>query len=150
MVGRVASWIAGLMRENYEAVGFIPEPAIQSQYVANERYVLAMDERSRRVGYILHGKPQYGRSLNIAQHCIQDELRRNGNGERALRHLVERARSVDVSVITVRCATDLESLGFWTAQGFELRDIVPGGQRRGRSIARLWLPISAPLFEAAS
>ncbi len=138
------------MRENYEAVGFIPEPAVAEQYIANNRYLLIDDDHARRCGYLLHGAMQYGRPVNVAQHCIQDELRRNGRGITAVRELVERAAQVGVSVITVRCATDLESLNFWRAAGFQDLGLVKGGARRERTIARLYLPVSAPLFEGLS
>ncbi len=147
---RAASWIAGLMAENCESVGFIPEPAVERQYVANGRYVLVIDERGRRTGYALHGAMTYGRSVNIAQHCITDEQRRNGYGEAALREVIERARISGVSAISVRCASTLDSLGFWQAMGFEQREVIPQQGRRKRNLVRLWLPIYAPLYEAAS
>jgi len=146
-MGGTASWIAGLMRENYEAVGFIPEPTVARQYVANGRYVIQRDEVGRRVGYLLHGSPAYGHSLNVAQHCIQYERRRHGYGEDALSELIARAENAGVSGITARVGTDLEALNFWLSQGFRFRDVVPGGQRRQRSIARLWLPLQLPLLE---
>lgn len=155
-VGRVkssgdtlTSWIAGLMRENYEAVGFLPYVSVEQQYVANGRYVLQQDERGRRVGYLLHGAPEYGRSLNVAQHCIQYDSRTRGYGEQALATLVERAERAGCAGIRARCATDLESVGFWLAQGFELREVIPGGRSRDRRIARLFLPLHAPLLETA-
>jgi L-amino acid N-acyltransferase YncA len=144
----VATWIDGLRRENSEALGFLPLVSLEQQYVANGRYVLQHDERGRRVGYLLHGAPQYGRALNISQHCIQYERRQKGYGEQALKELLDRAERAGVSAISVRCATDLESLHFWQAEGFVLRDVVPGGERRQRQIARLWLPLTTPL-EAA-
>jgi GNAT superfamily N-acetyltransferase len=141
------SWIAGLMRENYDAVGFIPEPTVERQYITQGRYVLQHDEAGRRVGYLLHSEPTYGRPLTIAQHCIEFDRQRHGYGEQALRELIERAESVHASCITARVGTDLEALHFWLAEGFQVREIVPGGQKRQRSIARLWLPLSLPLIE---
>ncbi len=41
------------------------------------------------------------------------------------------------------------SLGFWLSHGFRLRDVVLGGERRGRRIARLFLPICSPLLDWA-
>lgn len=143
---RLASWIAGLMRENYEAVGFIPEPTVAHQYLANDRAIIANDERGRRAGYLLHGLMIPGRSVNVSQHCISDELRRNGYGEQALRELVLRAERHGVSAISVRCATDLPSLSFWQGQGFRMSKIIDGGQKRNRQIGQLWLPLNAPLW----
>ena len=142
-----ASWIVGLMRENYDAVGFIPEPTIQRQYVAAQRYVIQADESGRRVGYLLHGAPSYGRPLSVAQHCIQYERRRYGYGEEALSELIRRARLAGASCITARVGTDLEALDFWLAEGFQIREIVPGGTKRERTIARIWLPLGLPLFD---
>ena len=142
----IASWIAGLMRENYEAVGFLPETGVLENHVRHGRYVLQTDEAGRRIGYLLYGALIYGLPLRIAQHCIQDERRRQGYGETALSTLIQRAESVGAASIQARVATDLDSLGFWLSQSFRLRDIVPGGERRGRKIARLWLPLTPPLF----
>ena len=121
----VASWIAGLMRENYDAVGFIPEPTVDRQYVALGRYVLQEDEAGRLTGYLLHAAPAYGHPLSVAQHCIQYDRRRHGYGEAALRDLIARAEAIGASCVTARVATDLDALGFWLSQGFEVRDIVP-------------------------
>lgn len=142
-----ASWIAGLMRENYDAVGFIPEPTVARQYITQGRYVLQEDEAGKRVGYLLHSAPTYGRPLSIAQHCIQHDRRRHGYGEGALGELISRSRCVGASCITARVGTDLEALDFWMAQGFRLIEIAPGGQKRRRQIARLWLPLALPLFD---
>jgi L-amino acid N-acyltransferase YncA len=143
---RTASWIAGLMRENYEAVGFIPESGVLNKHVRHDRYVIQHDEAGRRVGYLLHGLADSSRQLRVAQHCIQIERRRHGYGENALSELIERAERAGASCITARVATDLEALDFWLSQGFRVRDIVPGGTKRGRSIARIWLPLALPLF----
>lgn len=142
----LVSWIAGLMRENYEAVGFIPDTKLRDHYLAHERYVLQTDESGRRVGYLLHGVPQPGHSLTVAQHCIQVDRRSHGYGEAALAELIERADRVGCPSIRVRCATDLDSLEFWLGQGFRLLEVVPGGVRRQRQIARLWLPRALPMF----
>lgn len=39
----MASWITGLMRENYEAVGFIPEPTVANRYIRQSRYILIVE-----------------------------------------------------------------------------------------------------------
>lgn len=134
------------MRENYEAIGFIPLPTIIHRYVARDRYVLQHDERGRRIGYLLYGAFQYGRPVTIAQHCIQYDSRLHGYGEGALNTLIDRASHAGVSAVLLRCATDLEALHFWRAQGFSLIEAVPGGKQRGRTIARLWLPLALPLW----
>ena len=134
------------MAENYEAVGFIPEPAVERQYIERQRYILQSNERGQPVGYLLHGVMSYGKPLSIAQHCIQVDSRLKGYGEATVRELVSRAARSGVSAITARCATDLPSLAFWLDQGFVVQEIVPGGQRRSRRIASIWLPLSLPLF----
>ena len=144
---KVASWIAGLMAENYEAVGFIPEPAVERQYLWQQRYILQANERGRPVGYLLHGVMSYGRTMSIAQHCIQVDSRLKGYGEATVSELVSRAERAGVAAITARCATDLPSLTFWLDQGFVVRNIAPGGNRRGRHIACIWLPLTLPLLE---
>jgi len=69
-----------------------------------------------------------------------------GYGETALDTLRYRAEQAGAAGIIVRVATELPALEFWHAQGFVLRSIIPGGTRRGRLIARLWLPLLLPMF----
>ena len=142
-----ATWIAGLMRENYEAVGFIPTTTVDQQYIRLRRFIAQSDERGRPVGYLLHGAIACGRVVSIAQHCIQYESRLRGHGEHALHELVARAAHGSASGITARVATDLDALAFWIAQGFEIRAVVAGGLSRTRTIACLWLPLAMP-FDA--
>lgn len=63
-----------------------------------------------------------------------------------MRDLIARAERAGASGITARVATDLEALAFWQSQGFTITDIVAGGQKRNRQIARIWLPLALPLF----
>lgn len=148
MADLTAAWIAGLMRENYDAVGFIPEPTVERQYVRRGRVIAQHAENGVAVGYLLHGAPVMGRALTVAQHCIQYERRRRGYGEAAMTELIQRAEKASASCITARVATDLEALTFWLAQGFVLRGIVAGGTKRDRQIAKLWLPLTLPIFES--
>ena len=141
-----ASWIAGLMRENYEAVGFIPEPTIMHRYMRLGRFVLQTNERGNPCGYLLHGAIQCGRSLSITQHCIQYESRLHGYGESAIATIVLRAERAGVSAITLRCATDLDALMFWQSQGFAIRNIAPGGKQRQREIACMVRLLMLPLL----
>lgn len=145
-----ASWIAGLMRANSDALGFVPLPTLEHQYIQAGRYILQRDERGCRVGYLLHGAARAGCPLVITQHCIDGDHRLHGYGDVALRTLIQRATQAGASSIRLRCALDNESLAFWQAEGFVLADIIPGGQARQRQIVRLWLPLDLPLFKEAA
>jgi len=142
----ITTWITGLMRENYDAVGFIPEPSIKFQYIKNSRYVLQCDETGKRVGYLLHGKIQLARSCVVSQHCIQYEKRLKGYGEKAFHILLERAQRIGASSIQLRCADDLPALLFWQNVGFEIMNVVPGGKKRKRMIVCMVYHLSLPLF----
>ncbi len=113
------NWIAALMKQNAEAVGFIPLPTVQSQYIATGRYVFQTDEVGIPVGYLLHGAVVPGRTLVISQHCIDHEKRLRGYGEQAFKTVVERARSANCRGIALHCAADLESNAFWSALGLQ-------------------------------
>lgn len=140
------SWIAGLMAENYDAIGFIPLGTIKSRYIAKQRYVLQLDERGRRVGYLLHGSIKYGQPVVISQHCIQYDKRLRGYGEQAFQELLKRANLAGASSIQLRCADDLPALMFWQSVGFRIVRIVPGGEKRHRMIAVMIYPLALPLF----
>lgn len=141
-------WIIGLMRENYEAVGFIPATTVEQRYIAQGRAIIQTDARGRNVGYLLHGALRYAAPISVAQHCIDIDNRLRGYGEAAVQTLIARAARIGASAITVRCADTLPSVDFWRAQGFQVRRIIPGGAARNRSIVCMALPLAVPLFEA--
>lgn len=141
------SWIIGLARENTDAIGFIPAPTLESQYIRQGRYIIQEDERGRRVGFLLHGAIRQGQRLVISQHCIQYEKRNRDYGRAAFLALLERAQRYGASSIALRCGCDLEAVRFWQAMGFQVVRIVPGGERRGRMIAEMVLRLGLPLFE---
>jgi hypothetical protein len=128
------SWIEGLMKANYEAVGFIPNTTLYEDYIVTERYILQTDERGRRVGYLLHGKPRPGGLLVVSQHCIDMDKRLHGYGEAAFRELMERAKIANCRGIKLRCAEDLESNAFWQSQGLELASVQHPENTRHRAI----------------
>lgn len=147
MAGRLTdSWIAGLMAENYDAIGFIPVSTIRDRYIAKHRFVLQLDERGRRVGYLLHGAIRYGRPVVISQHCIQYDKRLRGYGELAFKELLRRANLTGASSIRLRCADDLPALLFWQGIGFQVMRVVSGGEKRKRMIVEMVYPLALPLF----
>ncbi|GIW60753.1 MAG: hypothetical protein KatS3mg087_1819 [Patescibacteria group bacterium] len=142
----ITSWIAGLMAENTNELGFIPDTTIKNRYIAQNNYVLQEDERGKPVGYILHGPIKYGKPVVISQACIQYEKRLRGYGEKAFLELLNRARIVGASSIRLRCADDLPAVQFWQSLGFEIVDVEPGGKSRGRMIFKMVFRLDLPLF----
>lgn len=142
------SWIVGLMRQNYDAVGFIPATTVQSRYIAAERYVFQTDESGKPVGYLLHGAIRPGRILVVSQHCIDPDKRLHGYGENAFKTLVERARIANCRGIKLHCAADLESNAFWQAMNLQLVSVKTPENKRHRSVnvymldlwPSLWVP----------
>jgi hypothetical protein len=143
---QTSSWIIGLMKTDYAALGFIPEPTIKTQYVANERYIIQLDERGRRVGYLLHGAIRYGKPVVISQAIIDYDKRRSRYGKMTVDRLVRRAEIRYASCIQLRCASDLEAIYFWQSVGFQIVNIVPGGEKRHRHIVKFVRPLTLPLF----
>lgn len=140
------SWIAGLMRENYDAVGFLPYEAVQ-EYMDLGRYILQTDESGIKVGYLLHGKPMPGGILTVAQHCIETDKRLHGHGQEAFKTLLDRARAANCRAIKVRCASDLPSNEFWRAMGLEVVNVRQGGRKRQRDINVMLLDLWPTLFQ---
>jgi len=128
------SYIVGLMRENTDAVGFIPQTTVESRYVREERYIIQADERGKRTGYVLHGKPTAGGVLTIAQAVIDHDFRERGHGRLAVESVIERARFAKVREIVLRCADDLEANVFWRALGFTKINATQPNNRRRRAI----------------
>jgi hypothetical protein len=144
----IASWITGLMRHNYDAVGFIPGPTVQHRYVALGRYILQTDDRGRNVGYLLHGALNRGQACAISQHLIDYDYRRRHYGLLAFHQFVGRCQYTGVSSIHLRVADDLPALQFWQTCGFKVLRIMPGGQSRRRNIVEMFLPLELPFFDA--
>lgn len=139
-------WICGLMRHNYDALGFIPAPTVHHRYVAEQRYILQADERGRNVGYLLHGALRRSRPCVISQHCIDYDYRNRHYGMVAFRRFLERCQRAGCSSIHLRVAEDLPALEFWRACGFQIQGVVPGGQSRARVIVEMTMPLDLPLL----
>jgi len=142
----IANWIAGLMAENTDALGFIPNTTVETRYVAKHRYILQTNERGKAVGYLLYGALRYGQPVVISQACIQYEKRMRGYGEKAFLELLRRAKLAGASSIHLRCADDLPAVQFWQSLGFQVFKVEPGGVRRGRMIVKMVYLISLPLL----
>jgi ribosomal protein S18 acetylase RimI-like enzyme len=144
------NFILGLMRENTDALGFIPASTIESRYVAGAQYLLQANIYGKHVGYLLHGKPAPGGVLTIAQAVIDYDFRNRGHGEDVVTRLIERAQIANCRAIKLRCADDLTANGFWQAQGFELVNTLEVANRRQRLIHTYMLPLWSTLFGFAS
>lgn len=139
-------FIIGLMREDYDAVGFIPATTIEHRYLADNRYVIQTDRQGRRLGYILHGKPTAGGILTIAQHLIDYDFRERGYGREAFDVVKGRALEAGCRAIRLHCAEDLASNLFWRAMGFEhVHTLTPDNKRR-RAINVYWLDLWPSLW----
>lgn len=145
----IANWIAGLMRENYEAIGFIPEPTVRFRYIRHGRYILQVKENGRPVGYLLHGAIQCGQPVVISQHVIDYDHRLRGYGEAAFREFFERCRYGGASSIHLRCANNLPSVEFWQHCGFRIDAVLPGGLSRQRMINSMICELPLPLFDVS-
>lgn len=142
----ITSWIAGLMRTDYPALGFIPETTVERRYIAKNRYILQTDERGRRVGYLLHGAIHYGKAVVVSQAMIDYDKRLRGYGKLTVAELVRRAEIGGASSIKLRCAADLPAVRFWQSLGFEVVGVEPGGEKRNRVIVKFIRLLPLPLF----
>lgn len=143
------SWITGLMKHNYQAVGFIPFEGVK-RYLDSGRYILQTDDRGNKVGYILHSVPTSGGVMSVAQHLIESDKRLHGYGRTAYEELLDRARLANCRAIKVRCAIDLPSNSFWTEMGLRLIDVKQPATPRSRAINVLWFDLWPTLFDKVS
>lgn len=134
-------YIIGLMRDNSEAVGFIPSTTVTTQYINKYRYVIQYDERGHKVGYILHGSIRYNQPLHISQHCIDYDKRLKGYGEAAFNIVRERARVGGASIIKIRVAEDLPAVSFWQSLGFRCASLTFPDNKRRRAIIHMEYPV---------
>ncbi len=135
----VSKWICDLMRENYDAVGFIPNTTVRDRYVSLERYILQENEVGKPIGYLLHGSLKKNKPCVISQHCIDYDVRHKHYGTIAFQEFLRRCNYIGVSSIHLRVAEDLEAVKFWENMGFHAYLVIPGGKARDRMIVEMTL-----------
>ena len=141
------NFVLGLMRHNYDALGFIPAPTIASRYLPLGRYIIQRQRTGRPVGYILHGKPAPGGVLTIAQAVIEYDHRERGHGMDAVATLIERAQQANCRAIVLGCAGDLPANAFWRAAGFEQTAVLHPENKRNRAKNIYTLDLWPTLFQ---
>lgn len=118
-------FILGLMRQNTDAVGFIPRTGVQD-YLQNRSHILIPHK-----GYLLYGNPHPYRVLTVAQACVEYDLRERGYGRQMVEQMISHAEQHYVSAIILRCASNLDANLFWGGMGFEhIRTLHPDNRRR--------------------
>lgn len=142
----LANWIAGLMRTDYNALGFIPEPTVEYQYIRNNRYVLQLNESGKGVGYLLYGAINIARPVVITQAIIDYDYRLKGYGEQAVNELIRRAKLGNASSIRLQIASELPALEFYQALGFTEIGRIQDGNVRKREKIQMIYPLSLPLL----
>ena len=138
------TYITWQMKQESNAVGFIPRATVQNRYIARGCYLLQRNSLNEPIGYLLHGRPKRGWPLHVHQVAIRIDHRRRLNATRLLRTLEGRAVHDGATCITLRCALDLEANQFWLASGFRLISTTPGGSGRHRQIATYRLDLPTP------
>lgn len=106
-------FIVALMKENYEAVGFLTVGSVLD-YLHNRSHILIPHK-----GYLLYENPKPYRVLRIAQACVDYDLRERGYGRQMVEQVIAHASTHYASEIILRCAEDLEANDFWRSMGFE-------------------------------
>jgi GNAT superfamily N-acetyltransferase len=133
--------IIELMRQNTDALGFIPHPDLKTRWIHQGRYLMQRDARNRRIGYLLHGPIHPNGDLFLNQICLELDKRRRAHATRLLSELIALAAFRGARQIRLRCAQDLEAIEFWRSVGAIPSPPVPGGKRRNRVIQPFTIPI---------
>jgi ribosomal protein S18 acetylase RimI-like enzyme len=128
MPGVPLPYVRDLMEKNYEAVGFIPLPRLEDY--AQRGQILVQHENDEPCGYLAFGNGWP--VLKVYQCCIQVDARRAAQATILVNKLIDIARKRNCIAISLWCADDLESNGFWQAMGFHFGGTRDNGNRRGR------------------
>jgi hypothetical protein len=126
------SFIQGLMREDYDALGFIPTEGVK-RYLSQGRYIIQRGN-GKPIGYLMYSVPRPFGVLKIAQACIDFDWREKGYGFDVVAEIEKRAKQKMVGSISLRCAADLQSNKFWLASGYELVRTISTQNKRNRDI----------------
>lgn len=131
-----ASFMIGLMKRNTDALGFIPSTVVRARFVKQNWYLIQRNRFGKRLGYLIHGPARPPKPCFVHQACIDFEKRNRGFGTELVDELVARATRARCRLILLRCAIDLDAIDFWIANHFQPIQMIPGGQRRRRTIIR--------------
>lgn len=134
-----ADFICGLMRENTDALGFIPSPTIKDRFIPRGHYLIQRNRFGKPVGYLIHGPVHPDGTLYVHQTCISLERRHRHFGQQTINIFLDRAIRNGAKLVRLRCAADLAAVHFWTALHFRQGETSKGGTRRKRSIIHFQL-----------
>lgn len=141
-------FICGLMRQNTDALGFIPRPTVRDRFVPRGQYLIQLNRFRKPIGYLIHGPLHPDGSVYIHQAVIDLHRRNRHFGNQMVNQLVARATRNSAGLLRLRCASDLDAVAFWTALGFQPKETTPGGHRRRRDVIRFELPLNgASVFQ---
>lgn len=143
-----------LMRQNYEAVGFIPRPRME-QYALRGQ-LLVETENGDPCGYLVFGAEAWP-YMRVYQAVIQYDARRREHGLALVARLVAIGRERGAAAISLWCADGLEANDFWKSVGFRFAGKRDGSKTfrgrvgvRGRRHNRWLLTLAPGLFEDGS
>tara|TARA_R100001594_G_scaffold136297_2_gene178550 strand:- start:281 stop:874 length:594 start_codon:yes stop_codon:yes gene_type:complete len=136
-------YIDHLQKKNAEELAFYPLSGLEKA-VERHRIILAV-VNGAPAGYLYHGLPE--QHLKIHQACIEYDLRGQWYGASLVSDLETLANLKGCMSITLRCASSLDSNGFWQKMGYKCTSVQPGGGSRMRDI-NVWIKnLQEPLFE---
>ena len=113
-----AWYILTLMRQESKKLGFIPIQAILQRIKHYDAVIWQKDHHNRRIGYLIHSKPNAQTPLKVFLTVIDLDHRRRYWATQAVAKLIKKAYEYDAPEISLRCAHDLEANLFWRALGF--------------------------------
>jgi hypothetical protein len=131
------SYVLGLSRKEFEAIGFIPKPRLE-QY-ERDGNLWIQRENGEPCGFLVWGMGQP--IMKVYQVCIQYDARRQKNALDLIAKLTETAKARNCEGISLWCAEELEANAFWKACGFRWVMDKQGGKRRGRKLNLWFLPL---------
>lgn len=103
-----------LAKQESHAVGFIPKPRIAEQ--AGKGHVLVLKRGSVRIGYLHYSINRPRTTIKVVQLAVRADMRRKGYGRKLVEALQRFAPGP--TLITLRCAEDLDARHFWKRIGF--------------------------------
>ena len=113
-----AWYILTLMRHESRKLGFIPIQAILQRINTYDAVIWQHDHHNRRIGYLIHSRPEQAKPLRVHLTVIDIDHRRRYWATQAVAKLIKKAYEADCSEIRLRCAHDLEANFFWRSLGF--------------------------------
>lgn len=129
--------------KEFECIGFLSRACYEG--IINGRYESAKasfnvngrlwiaEANAEPVGFV-YASAGRSTAARIIQVCVRSDARRIEYGQALVGQVEAWAMTRNQTAVGCHVATDIPAGAFWDALGYEFRELIPGGKKRGRML----------------